>query len=384
MAEDTGRGGPGESTRPAAGAWDPWPVYMHPRAGSRRPRADSRRPAGGAHRPSGVYPGAPPPGIIPLRPLGVGEILSGALAAARRNPGATLGISAVVTFCYGICVFLLAPHTIPSPAAFGVVLSTSSANTVPQFHVGLAGYGGPAAVAAIVLFGALYLLLDGMLTAVIWRLVLGMRMSAGQAVRAAWRRLPAMIGAIAVPGLLLAALWDGYAVAGFSLHGLPARGPMVFFLVLAGVPLVVATSWLVVSCAVALPAVVLEHAGPLAALRRSCQLVRGSWWRVFGIGLLTAIIMSLVSGLLRAPFGALAVALTKNAVQPPAAAVIVSTAGRVLADTITTTLAVGVVVLLYVDLRMRREGLDRSLRAAAGGQLAAAGQSAERVEHGAV
>ena len=102
--------------------------------------------------------------------------------------------------------------------------------------------------------------------------------------------------------------------------------------------------------------------------------MRGSWWRVFGIGLLTAIIMSLVSGLLRAPFGVLAGTLTYNAVQPPAAAVIVSTAGRVLADTITTTLAAGVVVLLYVDLRMRREGLDRTLRAAAGGQVAAARQ----------
>jgi hypothetical protein len=368
MAEDTGRG-PGESVRPPAGAWDPWPVYLRPRAGS-------RRPGGGAHRPaaSGVYPGAPQSGIIPLRPLGVGEILSGAFAAVRRNPGATLGISAVVTFCYGACVFGLAPHTIPSPAGFGIVFNASNASTAPGWHVGLAGYGGPAAVAVVVLFGALYLLLTGMLTTVIWRLVLGMRMSAGQAVRAAWPRLPAMIGTIALPGLLLAALWGGYAAVGVSLRGLPIRGPMVFFLVLAGVPLLVATSWLVVSCAVALPGVVLEHAGPLGALRRSYQLVRGNWWRVFGIGLLTAIIMSLLSGLLRAPFGVLAGTLTYNAVQPPAAAVIVSTAGRVLADTVTTTLAAGVVVLLYVDLRMRREGLDRALRAAAGGQLAAAGQ----------
>jgi len=339
MAEDTGRGGPWDTPHPPAGAW------------------------------------GPQPGIIPLRPVGVGEILGGAFAAVRRNPGATLGISAVVTFCYGACVFGLAPHTIPSPAGFGVVFSTNNVSTAPGFHARLAGYGGPAAVAVVVLTGVLYLLLGGMLTAVIWRLVLGMRMSAGQAVRAAWPRLPAMIGTIALPGLPLAALWGGYALAGLSLRGLPSRGPMAWFLVAAGVPFLVATGWLVVSCAVALPAVVLEHAGPLAALRRSYQLVRGSWWRVFGIGLLTAIIMSLVSGLLRAPFSVLAGTLTDNAVQPPATAVIVSTAGRVLADTVTTTLAAGVVVLLYVDLRMRREGLDRALRAAAagtsGGQLAA-------------
>jgi hypothetical protein len=60
----------------------------------------------------------------------------------------------------------------------------------------------------------------------------------------------------------------------------------------------------------------------------------------------------------------------------------------VLADTLTTTVAGSVLVLLYVDLRMRREGLDWALRAAADtsadGQFAPAGRSAERFEDGAV
>ena len=52
-----------------------------------------------------------------------------------------------------------------------------------------------------------------MLTAVIGRLILGVRMSVSQAVRAAWPLQPAMIGAILMPGLLLAGLWGGYALA---------------------------------------------------------------------------------------------------------------------------------------------------------------------------
>ena len=48
-----------------------------------------------------------------------------------------------------------------------------------------------------------------MLTAVIGRLILGVRMCAGQAMRAAWPRLPAMIAAIALPGLLLTGLRRG-------------------------------------------------------------------------------------------------------------------------------------------------------------------------------
>jgi hypothetical protein len=36
------------------------------------------------------------PGVIPLRPLGVGEILDGAVTTIRRNPGPMLGLSAIV------------------------------------------------------------------------------------------------------------------------------------------------------------------------------------------------------------------------------------------------------------------------------------------------
>ena len=39
---------------------------------------------------------APKPGIIPLRPLTVGEILDGAFSTIRRHPRATLGLSAAV------------------------------------------------------------------------------------------------------------------------------------------------------------------------------------------------------------------------------------------------------------------------------------------------
>ncbi len=41
-------------------------------------------------------PPPPRPGIVPLRPLGVGELLDGAFAAIRRYPRATLGLAAAV------------------------------------------------------------------------------------------------------------------------------------------------------------------------------------------------------------------------------------------------------------------------------------------------
>src|SRR5205814_3959442 len=59
-------------------------------------------PPGWATGPAAYYPQssyAPPPprpGIVPLRPLGVGELLDGAFTAIRRHPRTLLGMAAVV------------------------------------------------------------------------------------------------------------------------------------------------------------------------------------------------------------------------------------------------------------------------------------------------
>ena len=48
--------------------------------------------------------------------------------------------------------------------------------------------------------------------------------------------------------------------------------------------------------------VVLERAGPAAALRRSWQLARTRFWRILGILLLTALIYFVVSEIIALPF----------------------------------------------------------------------------------
>jgi hypothetical protein len=65
-------------------------------------------------------PPAPRPGIIPLRPVGVGEILDGAFTAVRRNLKATLGISAAVMVICSVVVALLAPDTLVTSPGFSV------------------------------------------------------------------------------------------------------------------------------------------------------------------------------------------------------------------------------------------------------------------------
>lgn len=44
----------------------------------------------------GYRPPADKPGIVPLRPLSLGELYDGAFGAVRHNPGVTLGLTAII------------------------------------------------------------------------------------------------------------------------------------------------------------------------------------------------------------------------------------------------------------------------------------------------
>jgi hypothetical protein len=91
------------------------------------------------------------------------------------------------------------------------------------------------------------------------------------------------------------------------------------------------------------PVVVLERKGVGEALVRSWTLVQGAWWRVFGIGLLVFVLLGLASGALSAALGS---------ILPPRAAGAIG----ILISIVVQPIAVSVLVLLYYDVRLRREG----------------------------
>ena len=145
--------------------------------------------------------------------------------------------------------------------------------------------------------------------------------------------------------------------------------------VLGGIGAVVFEILLVIRLSLTLPAVVLERISPVAAIRRSWQLSHGSFWRLFGILVLTGIIVAVAADVLAIPFtilgaviGGGSAGLLGAATTTSAAALIIGAIGSILAATVTRPISAGVTVLLYVDLRMRREGLDLTLRDAAQNQ----------------
>ncbi len=118
--------------------------------------------------------------------------------------------------------------------------------------------------------------------------------------------------------------------------------------------------------AFATPVFVLEKTTVTGALSRSAELVRGSWWRTFGIGLLGGIVAVIIGGLIQLPFALFAARSAGLFTTTPSTDVSVGsevllTVGRIVGGTITTPIIAGTIALLYVDRRMRREGLDLAL-----------------------
>lgn len=318
-------------------------------------------------------PAASKPGLIPLRPLTGSEILDGAFTAIRWNPKTILTSSAVVATISGVLLGLIAfflerdflPNvSVPAP---GETLTPIQAGNLATMTFALLG------VTVVVSFFADTILI-GLLTVAIGQGVLGRKETLGSAWRATRPRIGALLATVLLAAVFLVLGWAlavGLSAGVGALIGAGAHLPAVGILVglLGGGTATVFAAITLVRWVVAIPVVMLETAGPLASLRRSWRLVRRSSWRVLGIMLAAELIVGIANAIIRVPFALASGA--SNFIAPHThvsiVGVIVSVIGDIVAATVTTPMLAGVVVLLYADLRMRREGMDIALQAAAAG-----------------
>jgi hypothetical protein len=133
---------------------------------------------------------------------------------------------------------------------------------------------------------------------------------------------------------------------------------------------IVLTAWLYVKFLVAPAAAVVEDIGVLDALRRSWQLTKYNWWRIFGMTLVVSIMISIIGQVVLIPFslatgGIAAVILPHGgAEQLSAMAIIMTVAGvavGALVGAVGFAFQTSVMALIYLDLRMRHDGLDVEL-----------------------
>jgi hypothetical protein len=186
----------------------------------------------------------------------------------------------------------------------------------------------------------------------------------GQAWSLARPRLAAVLGVTVLIWLIFVALWIPYVLILVLLILTHITALAVTWGILGILALIAAevTAWIRFSLAA--PAVVLERLGPTNALRRSWRLVTGSFWRLLGIFLLTVLIVLVAGLVLQIPFDIGRAVLGSAS----AAGIILAGIGGIIVGAITRPVLAGVTVLLYLDMRMRKEGLDLALRDAAQNQ----------------
>lgn len=114
--------------------------------------------------------------------------------------------------------------------------------------------------------------------------------------------------------------------------------------------------WIWVSWVVVMPVMFIENAGLGAAMNRSWRLVDKRWWRTFLIVFLIFIVFYAVRFALSA-FIALGQTLLQIVVSP-LVVVWISGATGVIVDSLVNPVFQIAIVLIYFDLRVRREGLD--------------------------
>ena len=320
--------------------------------------------------PTGYRPPAAQPGIVPLRPLGLGEILDGAFRAIRANPRVMFGLTAVVV------TITVAAQTVFQWYVGGLIGSATQDATSSIDPTGELGFGetlGPA-VAQLLTLPALALattVLTGLLIVAVSRSVLGRTVTIGEV----WGTYRARVGLVVLftLGLVVATALVLGMIAGLVTLAV-ANGADVLavtFGVVGGVVFLVGYFWVLVRTLLIPPAIMLEGAGLGSAIRRGWKLSRGSFWRLLGIYLLTSIIVSIVNALIVAPANLVVAFAFGDPLMTSFGSLVVLGIANVVALTLTTVFTAAVIALLYIDVRMRREGLDVELARAAAAEPAA-------------
>jgi len=298
----------------------------------------------------------------------------------RRNPAATLGLAAIVQTIYGICGAFLAWHEADAAYQLGVDFGRTptgdqAIRALGQFLASFAPY----ALLQVVLVFLFQAVLTGMLTGALGHGLLGHKITITEAWRLA--RVPSVLGVTLLVSLILIGIFVPITVIVIGLAAAHAGGAAIGFGIIGGIATFVVAVWILIRLTLAVPAVVLEGTGPVEALRRSWQLVQGSWWRVFGITLLAGIVVAFIGFILQFPFNIVsslagggggggftminAGSSAAATAAPTVLGVAVAAVGGIISATCTRPITAGVTVLLYTDMRIRREGLDIALNQAA-------------------
>lgn len=328
-------------------------------------------PQGGPRRE--LVPSMP---LFPLRPLGLGEVLGAAVRIYRLRARSVLGVAAVV---YGVAFVLITITTgagmVPLIGDLQAVMQDPTGSSEP------AAFGSAADVVATIVSSAitfvLTILAAALVTVALTKVAIG-EATGEQVTDADMWALMRRRGLAAVSVTLVISLLSVIAFSVPTALGvLPVvllQEPTVLTIgaILVGLLLgVLAMLYVWARTVLAVPALVIEELGVLAALRRGFALTAGRrLWRVFGVAVLLYLLYMVAVQVIAGVFGTVATVLYvvillasggQAIVLGVAVLTILTMVGSFAASVVLAPFLSAGYVAVYADGRMRHEAWDVEL-----------------------
>ncbi len=314
----------------------------------------------------------PKPGLIPFRPLDLGAILGAAFKTMRHNPRPTLGTALLVQ---GVVVLV-------SMGVVGLVtflslsrMDNATGEARQQLLAGSIAAIVLSAIVPVLLSLAASAILQGVIVLDVMRASLGEKPRLRQLLGMARGRIWAIIGwtVLITLGLvigigLLALIVIGL---GFAIGGLGGVLAGVLLGVILGLGCIVLFAWLNTKLSLVPSVLMAERTSVRDSMKRSWTLTDRAFWKTFGIELLVAVMIGVATQVITTPVSFVSSLLTglanpngqsqTTALTAAIVVYIVLVVVTVLFGAIGSVIQSATVALIYLDLRMRKEGLDLDL-----------------------
>ncbi len=322
--------------------------------------------------PAGAPGWTPPPrpGLIPLRPLTLGTMLSAAFQVLRRNPRPTFGFALLINGTITILTLVVVGAVTFFAVTRTLNATESDAATLSAGSIALIILSGLIPVALSIVASAI---VQGVISLEVARGTVGEKLRLPGLWRAARGRIGALIGwtLLATAAVIVALVVVSVVVALIiAFGGIAGVVIGVLLAVLFSAGALVAAFWLFTRLSLVPSVLMLERLPLRSALARSWSLTTGYFWKTLGIQLLVAVILQVVTGIISAPLQLIigfGTALINPTGDQTAAAVgfvviyVLTIAVSIVFGAIAQVVQAATAALIYIDLRMRKEGLDLQL-----------------------
>jgi MFS family permease len=288
-----------------------------------------------------------------LRPLSVGDIIDRTLRLIRANIVVFIGIAVIPYLIVEILQRVSGLSQTFNPNDFAGLLDPTRPATFPARQLQPANAG--ALFAAGIVTVAVSVILYAALTAAVAERYLGRTITIREAYERGLRATLPLFFALVVMSVAFIAVFLILAVA---LAVFNSSALVVVAVIIGFVAICFVFPWALLSVAVLGPVIVLEGLGPVAAIRRSFHLMDKARLRTLGLYVLVGIIASILGLIFSLLF--LVSFVTDAAVRA-----VLQSIASVASSTISAPLIYGAFVILYYDLRVRKEAFDLQLAAEA-------------------